>query len=66
MAAQTKVRKCACGCGTTILRGQWVTGHDHRAVHQRIKKHHGDVAGFIDWYDRTLREQRPRTNRKVA
>ena len=65
MAAQTKVRKCACGCGTAISRGLWATGHDHRAVHQRIKRHHGNVAGFIDWYDRIYRQQQP-TRRRVA
>lgn len=59
MTAQTT---CTCGCGTKISRGQWVPGHDHRAVHQRIRQDHGDVAAFVAWYDanRPRRHARPR------
>lgn len=43
---------CACGCGQQVAKEQsWVPGHDHRAIHERIKRDHGNVAGFIEWYD---------------
>lgn len=44
--------QCACGCGTAITKGQWVPGHDHRAIHTRIARDHGNVAAFIEWYDK--------------
>lgn len=52
---------CTCGCGTRISRGRWVPGHDHRAVHQRIRRDHGDVAAFIIWYDQNRPARRTRT-----
>ena len=51
-------RKCKCGCGQPVTRGQWLPGHDHRAVHQRIRRDHGNVAEFIDWYDKALPARR--------
>ena len=43
---------CRCGCGETIERGEWVMGHDQRAIHQRIRTDFdGSVSRFIDWYD---------------
>jgi len=43
--------KCKCGCGEVVTgRGVWLPGHDHRAVHQLIKRDHGNVANFVDWY----------------
>jgi hypothetical protein len=43
---------CRCGCGETIGRGEWVMGHDQRAIHQRIRADFGgSVSRFIDWYD---------------
>jgi len=43
---------CRCGCGTTVARGDWVQGHDQRAIHQRIREDFGgSVSRFIDWYD---------------
>jgi hypothetical protein len=42
---------CKCGCGQATS-GTWVTGHDQRAIHERIgRDFRGDVAAFIDWYD---------------
>lgn len=43
---------CICGCGARVLKEQsWLPGHDHRAIHDRIKRDHGNVAAFIEWYD---------------
>lgn len=43
---------CRCGCGTTVARGDWVQGHDQRAIHDRIRADFGgSVSRFIDWYD---------------
>jgi hypothetical protein len=43
---------CRCGCGETVSRGEWVQGHDQRAIHARIRKDfNGSVSKFIDWYD---------------
>ena len=43
---------CRCGCGETVERGEWVVGHDQRAIHQRIRTDFGgSVSRFIDWYD---------------
>lgn len=43
-------KACACGCGEEITRGDWVPGHDQRALHQRIAQV-GSVKQFIDWFD---------------
>lgn len=46
---------CKCGCGEATG-GTWVTGHDQRAIHDRIRRDFsGDVARFIDWYDESPR-----------
>jgi hypothetical protein len=43
---------CRCGCGGTVARGEWVQGHDQRAIHDRIRADFGGSVGkFIDWYD---------------
>jgi hypothetical protein len=43
---------CRCGCGETVARGEWLQGHDQRAIHQRIREDfNGSVSAFIDWYD---------------
>ena len=44
-------RKCRCGCGQTVALGDFVTGHDQRALHDRVRQI-GTVAEFIDWFDR--------------
>ena len=49
-------QQCACGCGQVILKGVWVPGHDHRAIHSRIAQDHGSVAAFIDWYDYAIQK----------
>lgn len=49
---------CRCGCGETVSRGEWVQGHDQRAIHARIRNDfNGSVSKFIDWYD----DHRPAT-----
>lgn len=58
-----KQATCACGCGTKINRGVWVPGHDHRAVHERIRRDHGNVATFIGWYDQNRPNRKTRTAR---
>ena len=46
---------CKCGCGQATS-GTWVTGHDQRAIQDRIRRDFsGDVAAFIDWYDQNPR-----------
>lgn len=43
---------CRCGCGKTVGRGEWLQGHDQRAIHERIRADFGgSVSRFIDWYD---------------
>lgn len=43
---------CRCGCGETVTRGDWLQGHDQRAIHDRIRADFGgSVSKFIDWYD---------------
>jgi hypothetical protein len=55
----TSERTCACGCGTSVpgLRS-WASGHDQRAVHDRITRQWGDVLGFVRWFDATYAERR--------
>lgn len=43
-------RECACGCGEEITRGDWIPGHDQRALHSRIATI-GTVKEFIEWFD---------------
>ena len=46
---------CKCGCGQST-NGSWVTGHDQRAIHDRIRRDFGGaVEAFIEWYDRDPR-----------
>lgn len=45
-------RVCACGCGTPISRGDFLPGHDQRAIHERISQV-GTVKDFITWFDDT-------------
>jgi hypothetical protein len=45
-------RTCACSCGTPINRGDFLPGHDQRAIHERIAKV-GTVKDFITWFDDT-------------
>lgn len=41
--------QCRCGCGERV-RGDFVPGHDQRAIHERIAKI-GSVADFLAWFD---------------
>lgn len=44
-------KSCLCGCGVEV-RKQWLPGHDHRAIHDRIRRDFGgNVGDFIAWYD---------------
>lgn len=48
-----QVWTCSCGCGQQVAKeNSWAPGHDHRAIHTRITRDHGNVAAFIDWYDK--------------
>jgi hypothetical protein len=40
---------CHCGCGATT-QGDWLPGHDQRAVHEAINAHFRTVVEFLDWY----------------
>lgn len=43
---------CACGCGQPVSGGQtFVSGHDQRAIRERIKRRWGSTAAFIEWFD---------------
>ncbi len=46
---------CACGCGTPTGGRIWVTGHDQKALHERINEEWGGVKHFIEWYDSEYR-----------
>jgi hypothetical protein len=48
-------RVCARHCGTPINRGDFLPGHDQRAIHERIAKV-GTVKDFITWFDDTWTE----------
>lgn len=43
-------RPCRCGCGEMTTAGDFVPGHDQRAIHERIARI-GTVADFLDWMD---------------
>lgn len=43
-------RLCRCGCGETTARGDFLPGHDQRAIHERIARV-GTVSEFLDWFD---------------
>lgn len=44
------IRLCRCGCGQSVPRGDFASGHDQRAIHERIAQI-GSVADFLDWFD---------------
>jgi hypothetical protein len=41
---------CRCGCGESTSGGDFIPGHDQRAIHERIARI-GTVAEFLDWMD---------------
>lgn len=45
-------RECCCGCEQPIHRGDFLPGHDQRALHDRISKV-GSVKDFLAWFDAT-------------
>lgn len=51
-------RLCACGCGTQISRGDWVPGHDQKALHERIARV-GSVKQFVQWFDEHFQPAAP-------
>lgn len=51
-------RTCGCGCGRAVADHRaFVTGHDQRAVHERITRQWGSTLGFVDWFDATYPAQ---------
>ena len=46
---------CWSGCGNDVPKGQFLPGHDQRAIHDLIAKI-GTVADFIAWFDETWEE----------
>lgn len=46
---------CLCGCGEQVVRRDFASGHDQRAIHERIAKV-GTVREFLAWFDRTWQE----------
>lgn len=47
---------CRCGCGESVALGEFLTGHDQTALHERVKQI-GTVAEFLDWFDRPWRKE---------
>lgn len=43
-------RPCRCGCGESTAAGDFIPGHDQKAIHERIARI-GTVAEFLDWMD---------------
>lgn len=43
-------KPCRCGCGELTMRGDFIPGHDQKAIHERIARI-GTVAEFVDWMD---------------
>lgn len=41
---------CRCGCGEMTIGGDFVSGHDQKAIHERIARI-GTVGEFLDWMD---------------
>lgn len=41
---------CRCGCGETTSAGDFIPGHDQKAIHERIARI-GTVAEFLDFMD---------------
>ena len=48
--ADEDLRRCECGCGAEVSHGPFVSGHDQRALHERVAKI-GTVAEFLCWFD---------------
>ncbi|GAA4991264.1 hypothetical protein GCM10023205_74010 [Yinghuangia aomiensis] len=43
---------CRCGCNEPVPSGDWVQGHDQRALHQLVNDDFGgSVSRFLDWYE---------------
>ncbi|MGW1466406.1 hypothetical protein ACWCPT_18910 [Streptomyces sp. NPDC002308] len=51
-------RTCACGCGEPVALGWFLSGHDQKALHERVARI-GTVHQFIAWFDRTYTEGAP-------
>lgn len=42
---------CRCGCGEAVDAGDWIQGHDQRALHDLLNEEFdGSVSRFLDWY----------------
>jgi hypothetical protein len=50
-------RTCGCGCGLTVdVETDFVSGHAHQAVQQRVRRA-GGVVEFLTWFDKTWSAQ---------
>ncbi|MDT0382659.1 hypothetical protein RM572_28315 [Streptomyces sp. DSM 42041] len=56
VASEHDTGLCACGCGETVVRRDFASGHDQRAVQTRIAKV-GSVVDFLAWFDATWSAQ---------
>jgi len=48
---------CRCDCGGKVELGDFLMGHDQRALHDRISKV-GTVAEFLDWFDNVWKDRK--------
>lgn len=47
-----RLSTCGCGCGCEVTGSRvFVSGHDQRAVHDRITRRWGSTLKFIEWFD---------------
>jgi len=45
-------KPCRCGCGGLVSSGDFVIGHDQKALYDRIKRvRDGTVVAFLAWFD---------------
>ena len=53
-APAPELRTCACGCSLTVGESKYfASGHDQRAIHERIARRWGGTLGFVEWFDET-------------
>ncbi|WP_190038508.1 hypothetical protein [Streptomyces fructofermentans] len=58
-------RECGCGCGVPVTLGWFLTGHEQKALHDRVAKI-GTVHQFIEWFDRVHTGAEPVTLSKIV
>ena len=48
----TTLKSCGCGCGEEVASGRaFISGHDQRAIHERIAQEWGTTLAFVEWFD---------------